>query len=66
MEFALKYNINLKYSANYYPQGNGVVESTKKNLLLIIKKTIAENQRDWHNALDIALWDDRVTLINSL
>ena len=43
VEFALKYNINLKYSANYYPQGNGVAESTNKNLLQIIKKTIAHN-----------------------
>ena len=33
VEFALKYNINLKYSTNYYPQGNKVVESTNKNLL---------------------------------
>ena len=46
VDFSLKYNINLKYSTNYYPQGNGVVESTNKNLLLIIKKTVAENQRD--------------------
>ena len=61
VEFDLKYNINIKYSANYYPQGNGVAESTNKNLLQIIKKTVVENQRDWHNALDTALWDDRVT-----
>ena len=61
IEFALKYTINIKYSANYYPQGNGVAESTNKNLLRIIKKTILENQTDWHNALDIALWVDRVT-----
>lgn len=33
VEFSLKYNINLKYLANYYPQGNGVVESTNKNIL---------------------------------
>ena len=33
VEFSLKYNINLKYSTNYYPQGNGVAESTNKNLL---------------------------------
>ena len=46
VEFALKYNINLKYSANYYPQGNGVAKSTNKNLLQTIKKTIVENQRD--------------------
>ena len=33
VEFSLKYNINIKYSANYHPQGNGVVESTNKNSL---------------------------------
>ena len=33
VEFALKYNINIKYLANYYPQGNGVTKSTNKNLL---------------------------------
>ena len=33
VEFALKYNLNIKYSTNYYPQGNGVDESTNKNLL---------------------------------
>jgi hypothetical protein len=61
VEFALKYNINIKYLANYYPQGNGVAESTNKNLIQIIKKTVVENQRDWHTALDTALWADRVT-----
>ena len=33
IEFALKHNINLRYSTNYYPQGNVVSESTNKNLL---------------------------------
>ena len=33
VEFALKHNINLKYSAKYYPQGNEVAKSTNKNLL---------------------------------
>jgi transposase InsO family protein len=66
VEFALKYNINIKYSAIYYSQGNGVVESTNKNLLWIIKKTIVKNQRDWHTALDTALWVDTVTPRNSL
>ena len=33
VEFALKYNINLKYSAKYYLKGNGVIECTNKNLL---------------------------------
>ena len=55
MEFALKYNNTLKYSDKYYPQGNGVAESINKNLLQIRKKTVAKNQRDWHNVLDMAL-----------
>ena len=33
VEFSLKYNINIKYSTNYYPHGNGMAESTNKNLL---------------------------------
>jgi hypothetical protein len=61
VEFDSRNNINIKYSTNYYPQGNGVVESTNKNLLLIIKKTVVENQRDWHTTLDTVLWADRVT-----
>jgi transposase InsO family protein len=32
-EFSLEKGIKIRYSANYYPQGNGLVESTNKNLL---------------------------------
>jgi hypothetical protein len=61
MEFSLEKGIIIKYSANYYPQGNGVAESTNKNLVRILKKIVVENQRNWHNALYNALWVDRVT-----
>ena len=56
----------LHYYANYYPQGNGLAESTNKNLIRIIKKTIIENQRSWNLELPNALWADRVTPKNSL
>jgi len=36
-EFTIKRGFKLKYSANYYPQGNGLAESTNKNLIKIIK-----------------------------
>eukprot|EP00253_Pinus_taeda_P035247 PITA_35247 len=36
-EFALKRGFKLKYSSNYYPQGNRLAESTNKNLIRIIK-----------------------------
>ena len=43
--FANERGIKLHYSANYYPQGNGLEESTNKNLIRILKKTVIENQR---------------------
>ena len=42
------------------------MESTNKNMIIILKKTVIENQRSWHLALPNALWDDRVTPKNSL
>ena len=51
---------------NSYPQGNGLVESTNKNLIIILKKIVIENQRSCHVALPNELWADRVTPKNSL
>ena len=60
-EFALKRGFKLKYSANYYPQGNGLAESTNKNLIRIIKRTVDQNHKNWHKSLIYALWVDRIT-----
>eukprot|EP00253_Pinus_taeda_P031188 PITA_31188 len=60
-DFALKRGFKLKYSANYYPQGNGLAESTNKNLIRIIKRTVDQNQKNWHKTLVNALWADRIT-----
>jgi len=59
--FTLEKGMKLKYSASYYPQGNGLSESTNKNLIKIIKRTVSENHKNWHNVLYKALWVDRVT-----
>ena len=59
--FPLEKGIIIKYSTNYYPQRNGVAESTNKNLVRILKKTVTDNQRNWHNLFYNALWADRVT-----
>jgi hypothetical protein len=59
--FSLEKGIKLKYSTSYYPQGNGLAESTNKNLIKIIKRTVAENHKNWHNTLLNTLWADRVT-----
>lgn len=38
--WAFKHGIYLNTSSNYYPQGNGLVESSNKNLIKIIKRTL--------------------------
>ena len=53
--FSHEKGIKLHYSANYYPQENGLAESTNKNLIRILKKTMIENQRSWHSSLPNAL-----------
>jgi hypothetical protein len=66
IEFSLENNIKIKYATNYYPQGNGLAESTNKNMIKILKKTITDHQRSWHLALPNSLWVDRVTPKESL
>ena len=46
IELSLGKGIIIKYSTNYYPQGNGVAESTNKNLVRILNKTVMDNQRN--------------------
>lgn len=59
--WAVKNGIHLNTSSNYYPQGNGLAESTNKNLVRIIKRILEDNQRTWHNKLKYTLWADRIT-----
>ncbi|KAH9318836.1 hypothetical protein KI387_020605 [Taxus chinensis] len=61
MYFWYGYGISLARSSNYYPQGNGQAESTKKNLVAIIRKLVNESQRNWHKKLYDALWVDKIT-----
>ena len=66
IELALKRGFKLKYSVNYYPQGNGLPKSTNKNLIRIIKRTIEQNHKNWHKALLFALWANRITQKTSI
>lgn len=65
-QFSLEICIKIRYSKNYYPQGNGLDESTKKNLIQILKRTITEHHKNWHKWLTNALWVDCVTPKESL
>ena len=57
--WVVDHNIYLRTSSNYYPQGNGLLESSNKNLIRITKRTIEDNQRCWHQKLRISLWANR-------
>ncbi|XP_059066218.1 uncharacterized protein LOC131857560 [Cryptomeria japonica] len=58
-QFTLSRGIYLKTSSSYYPQGNGLVESTNKNLIQVIKR-IGFEYKEWHHHLRNALWADRI------
>ena len=60
-EWVVEQGIYLNTSSNYYPQGNGQAESTNKNLIYIIKRTLEGNKCSWHDKLKLALWADRIT-----
>ena len=61
MKFCQHYNISLGHSTAYYPQGNGLAESSNKTLVRILKKTINENQKNWDSQLKFTLWANRIT-----
>lgn len=65
-QWEFKNQFIIKFSSNYYPQGNGMSESTNKNLITIIKHLLTENRKDWHTQLKYALWTDRVRIKNTL
>ena len=53
--------IQLVHSNSYYPQENGLSESSNKSLVRIIRKLLEKNQKSWDSKLKFALWADKVT-----
>eukprot|EP00253_Pinus_taeda_P013363 PITA_13363 len=66
VNFYHKFHITLGHSTTYYPQGNGLAESSNKILIKIIKKVLEENKKKWHKKLVNALWADRLTTKRSI
>jgi transposase InsO family protein len=56
-DFCGEYGIVMGKSSNYFPQGNGLGESTNKTLIQILKKTIDKNQNNWNLKLIYSLWE---------
>ena len=66
VDFFHKYRISLGHSIAYYPQGNGLVESSNKIFLNIIKNLLEDSKKSWHKKLVHALWADRLTTKKSI
>jgi transposase InsO family protein len=66
IKFCEKFKISLIHSTPYYPQGNGLAESSNKILIKIIKRLLEDNKKAWDSKLKFSLWADRVTMKRSL
>eukprot|EP00253_Pinus_taeda_P027811 PITA_27811 len=66
VSFCHKFHITLGHSISYYPQGNGLAESSNKSLVNMIKKILEENKKNWHKKLVNALSADRLTTKRSI
>lgn len=66
IDFCHKYQITLGHSTAYYPQGDGLAESSNKSLVNIIKKLLETNKKSWHKKLVNSLWIDRVSQNKSI
>jgi hypothetical protein len=50
----------------YYPQGNGLAESSNKTLIKIIKNVLTENKKSWESKLKYDFSADRISTEKSL
>jgi hypothetical protein len=66
IDFCGGHNISLTHSTPYYPQGNGMAESSNKTLIGIIKKLLGDNKKSWDSKLKYPLWADRISTKRSL
>jgi transposase InsO family protein len=65
-QFCEQFGILLIHSTPYYPQGNGLEESSNKSLINIIKTLLEDNKKAWDSKLKFSLWVYRVTTKRSL
>jgi transposase InsO family protein len=66
INFCEHFGISLIHSTPYYPQGNGLAESSNKSLINIIKRLLEDTKKAWDSKLKIFLWANRVTKKRSM
>lgn len=60
INFYHNHNIKWVHSTPYYPQGNGLAKSSNKSLVIIIKKMLFQNKKNWNSKLKYVMWVDRI------
>ena len=58
VNFCQNHNITLSHSTLYYPEGNGLAESSNESQVRIFKKLLSQNKKNWDSKHVYALWDD--------
>jgi transposase InsO family protein len=53
--------IKLIRSSRYYAQANGQAEASNQSLIKLIKRTIHEHPRHWHEVLSELLWAHHIS-----
>jgi len=66
MDMTESMGIQVVHSTSYYPQGNGLAESSNKSLVRVIKKLLEDNKKSWDSKLKFSLWADQVTIKKSI
>jgi transposase InsO family protein len=61
IKFCEQFHISLIHSTPYYPQRNGLAESSNKILIKLIKRLLEDNKRAWDSKIKFSLWANRVT-----
>lgn len=51
IEFCQNHSILLHHSTPYYPQGDGLADSSDKSLVKVIKNNIEDHRKSWDNHL---------------
>ena len=56
-----KYGVRHRTSLAYYPQKNGQVEVSNREIKSILEKTVNSSRKDWSKKIEDALWVYRTT-----
>ena len=61
-----KYDVNHRIAYPYHPRSSGQVESSNREIKLILQKNVNRSRKNWSKKLDDALWANRTAYKNPM